>query len=438
MDKNGLSDSVEYEIFNEMSGKWMGIVGAEKLSTIRSAKDRDKETEQLNAAWLEIEKKYANNPEAIAKAQQLWTLCTVQSENTALKYRKEKSSARMVKLTTEQKVSFIMQRGKFNMQQKQIESLINAKSQKDVDRIINNVRASNRKLDNDYKKEKAKLNGKVVEEKVASKKGKTSKTQKAEDKKQDTKTKGKNKSLDDFMDLGKNVKPKTEKPKAKKKTTAKKSKALPKGQTRLDDEEFNDKNSDRQKWASIGMQQFIMQQNIANIKNILNIMPDKNAPEYKKLKLQQKEIENKLTDSVIKEGPCVRYADIKEEKEVAQAIQAVNTTSYNSFVTAKGEGEKLEPVAIPENQQARIIKLLQTKKPEELSPEDQVLYESIKPVVGMALEAKKQKALKDKADFEANKDNIEGYTARTIANKKAEQTLNDIAENGDASVLGGK
>ncbi len=433
MDKNGLADSTEYEIFNKMASKWMATVGAENLSTIRGGKDRDKEAEQLNSAWVELEKQYASNPEALTKAQQLWTLCTVQSENTALKYRKEKSSARMVKLTTQQKVDFIMQHGKFNMQQKQIDALMNAKNEKDVDRIINNVRASNRKLDNDYKKEKSKLNGEEV--KAEEVKEKAPKKQTAKKEQKAAKRTG---GLDDFMDLGDNVAPKTDKKQAKKKTTTQKAQRKEKPKTTLDDftEEKNaEVKVDNEAWASIGKQQFIMQQNIANIDNILNIMPNKNDPEYKKLESQKEDINKKLTQSILKEGPCVKYMSKAEGQEIAQTIEAVNTSSYNSYVKATNKGEKLEAVAIPENQQMRIIKLLQTKKPEELAPEDKVLYESLKPVVSMAVEAKKQKALKDKQEFEANKDNTEGYTARTVANKKADQTLKDIAENGDAAAL---
>lgn len=419
MDKNGLANSTEYEIFNKMASKWMSTVGAENLPTIRGGKDRDKEVEQLNIAWAELEKQYASNPEALTKAQQLWTLCTVQSENTALKYRKEKSSARMVKLTTQQKVDFIMQHGKFNMQQKQIEALVNAKNEKDVDRIINNVRASNRKLDNQYKAEKAKLKGEEVKEQEVKEKAPKKQTAKKEQK-----TAKRTGGLDDFMDLGDNVAPKTDKKQAKKKTTTKKAPKKEKPKTTLDDftkEKNAEVKVDNEAWASIGKQQFIMQQNIANIDNILNVMPNKNDPEYKKLESQKEEINKKFTQSILKEGPCVKYMSKAEGQEIAQAIEAVNTSSYNSYVNATNKGEKLETVAIPENQQMRIIKLLQTKKPEELAPEDKVLYESLKPVVSMAVEAKKQKALKDKQEFEAN--------------KKADQTLKDIAENGDAAAL---
>ena len=436
MQSKNMQDSTEYQILSEVASKWVAVVGAENMKTISKAADRDKELKQINGLWEEIEQRYADNPNAIRRAQELYTSCMLQSENMTLQYQKTKPNSKVVKLSSEEKMDFVSKQKRLDAQNAQTEKILNGQSKTvfKVQGSANKARESQAKksrqqvargstyLDNQKRSNKAiekqknarlkeALAAKAKAEKILAEREAATKAPKATEKKKS------------------NTKAAAPKAKAEKKVQAeKKAKAVapkqpkPKAQAPKEEKSLLTPNNAKQQ---LGMQQVVMQRCIAHmeeIHKILLIEQGTKSMDAKKLKDGQRRLVKELASTMRNGDKCGQYVSNEDKLIIDNMVNALSMRLFKAYSLDSKSDFVIDDALdkLPAEQRAMVVNILMSDK-EDLSPVEQTMLESIQPMITLAAEAKKKAELREKEEIEQAKLNAQREEAKAIIERQQQE-----------------
>ena len=419
MQNNGLQNSAEYQILSEVASKWVAVVGAEDMTTIKKASDRDKELKQMNKLWEEIEQNYADNPAAVRRAQQLYTSCMMQSENMTLQYQKENPNSKVVKLSAQEKMDFVAKKSRLGAQNKQTEKILNGqaevvfkvqgsankfreteakKSRQQVARG-STYRDNQKRSNNAIEKQKdarlkAALAGKAKAEKILAER---EAAKKAEEKSARTDKTAKEAAAKDAIKKAKKQKANKE----KLAQTKPKSQIVKEKATIQKEKVQKQRFAPKTKQEEVGMQQVAMGRSVAHMEDARqHIVAEQGQNSYdaKKIMASERKVVVDLAKSMGQNGKCGQYVSNDDKKAIDKTVGTIGHRLFNAYAKNSDIKYRYPTEDISPEQMNSVVKIMGNKK--DLTPVEKTIRESVQPFVDLAKDAQKKAKYKDKEQQE--------------------------------------
>ena len=434
MKSKGLEGSVEYQILSEVTAKWIAVVGAEGLSTISKAADRDKELEQMNKLWAEIEEKYADNPEAIKLAQELYTSCMLQSENLTLQYQAEKPNSKVVGLTSQAKMDFISKKSRLDAQNKQTEQILNGKASTVFKAEI---------ASNNYRLKQSKDSRKQVARGSTYRKN-AAKTERVAATRREARLKEVREGLKKKEEI---LKTREAEKKSEEEKKVEQPKAQPKKkrsrQTTLDDpeqkriEDFipqDDKpaNTEKQEYVfdpetaqeAKGIKQEAMRRSIACMIEAQGHITKEQGQSFDAIKLQKlKAVTTNDLAHTLRNGKFIQYVKPEDMQMVDSTIKIISHSCFNLYAASAGIEFRYPAEKVPDELKPTIARILRGREEDHLTPTEEAIRTCVQPMMDMAADARKKAEQKQQEDL----------AAQEVAKKAAEEAAKKQHEAPDAT-----